>query len=476
MSSFNAELADWDAVETAARIRRGDVSAREVVEAAILRAEQAKDLGAIVETTFEQALARLPGIDAKSPFSGVPTFIKDLANEKGVGIGWGSRALDRAVARRSDPIVTRFEEAGFVSLGRSALPEFACSPTTEPLGAPCRNPWDRGRTCGGSSGGAAALVAARVVPLAHATDAGGSIRIPAACCGLIGFKASRFRLDVLGSNLLPVNVASDGVLTRTVRDTSAFFEAIEARHTSHKLPAIGGIGDQPEKPLRIGVFVDAPTGSPVNPEVQAAVRRVARRCESLGHTVEEIACPFERTVIDDFMHYLAFLSWAQVVGARWMIHPSFDRTKVEPWTKGLIAHVEANVVTVMNAVVRLRRMPSTLRAVMSRGGYDVLLSPAVAEPAPKLGWLAPDVPFDVLFERVRRFIPFTPINNATGAPALVLPAALSNGGLPIGVQLAAGHGEDRLVLALGQQLEATGLLAARSARPVLDLPPISHRP
>lgn len=161
MGALNVELADWDAVETAERIRKGDVSAREVVEAAIARAEQAEHLGAIVEGTYERALLGLAEIGPDAPFAGVPTFIKDLAHVEGVGIAWGSRALDRALSRRSDPIVTRFEQAGFVLLGKSALPELACSPTTEPAGGPpCRNPWDLDRTCGGSSGGAGALVAA----------------------------------------------------------------------------------------------------------------------------------------------------------------------------------------------------------------------------------------------------------------------------------------------------------------------------
>lgn len=458
---MNSELAAWDAVETSARIRKGDVSAREVVEGAIARAERAHELGAIVEATYEQALCALSSVAPDAPFSGVPMFIKDTARAKGVGIAWGSRALTRAESSRSDPIVARFEEVGLVSLGKSVMPEFACSPTTEPFGGPpCRNPWDPGRTCGGSSGGAGALVAARVVPLAHGTDAGGSIRIPAACCGVVGFKPSRFRSDIVGSKLLPVNVASDGVLTRTVRDTIALFEAIEARERPRNVAAIGRVGEKPARQLRIAVFVDAPAGLPVDAEVQAAARSVALRCEAFGHAVEEIACPFPSSVIDDFMHYLAFLSWGQVASARWMLHHSFDRAKVEPWTQGLSSYFMRNVVYAGNAIVRLRQMPSVMRAVLARG-YDVLLSPVLAEPAPKLGWMAPDAPFDVVFERVRRFIPFTPIHNATGCPALSLPAAISKAGLPIGVQLAAGHGDDRVILELARQLEDPGLLRLR---------------
>src|SRR5688572_18318727 len=204
----------WDAVETMERVRVGEVTVAEVVEAAIARAEAAGALNAIVTDTFERARA--------------------------------------------------------IVLGKSATPEFGMTATTEPLyrGA-TRNPWDTSRSPGGSSGGAGALVAAGVVPLAHATDGGGSIRIPAACCGLVGLKRTRGALDMEGSNLLPVNVAVHGCVTRTVRDTIAFHRAMSG---------LGDVAPTPGRALRMGLYVDAPTATPVDPEVQSAVRAAGRAC------------------------------------------------------------------------------------------------------------------------------------------------------------------------------------------------------
>src|SRR5215208_3677161 len=224
-SSERAALASWDAVETATRVRNKDVTAAEVVDAAIARAEEAAHLGAIVTESYERARARARVPNVAGTLVGVPIFIKDLTHVHGVKTTWGSRGAGEYVSRRTDVVVRHLEGSGAVTLGKSATPEFGLTATTEPLGrAPCRNPWESTRSAGGSSGGSACLVAAGVVPLAHASDGGGSIRIPAACCGLVGLKPSRFRIDMEGSHLLPVNIATYGVLTRTVRDTVAFYE------------------------------------------------------------------------------------------------------------------------------------------------------------------------------------------------------------------------------------------------------------
>src|SRR5580704_9239076 len=191
-SSELSALAAWDAVETRDRIRKKDVSAEEVLEAAIARAEEARPLGAVFEPTYERARAGAANRDPVAPLSGVPTFVKDLTQIRGVPTTWGSQAVGRYVSRGSDRIATWIEETGVVTLGKSACPELGLMPATEPLGRPpCRNPWDPSRSSGGSSGGAATLVASGVVPIAHGNDGGGSIRIPAACCGLVGLKPSR---------------------------------------------------------------------------------------------------------------------------------------------------------------------------------------------------------------------------------------------------------------------------------------------
>ena len=201
----------------------------------------------------------------------------------------------------------------------------------------------------------------------------------------------------------------------------------------------------------MGVFVDAPTGTHVNPEVQEAVRAAGRLCQTLGHEVEEIACPFEGAVIDDFLRYWGFVAWLQVWTARLAMHWGFDRSKVEPWTRGLVAFFWREKLVAWRAIRRLRRFPYVFADVMTR--YDVLVSPVLAEPAPPLGYLATDLPFETKCARVRSYVAFTQLCNASGAPAISLPLARSATGLPIGVQLAAAHGRDGTLLELARSIE-----------------------
>jgi amidase len=440
-------MQSWDAVETAERIRTKEVSPTEVIEAAIARAERAGELGAIVTPTFTRARERAPR--ASGPLAGVPFFVKDLAHDAGVPIAWGTRAVEGAVSRKSDPVVSVFEAMGLVSLGKSATPEFGLTPTTEPLAyGPCRNPWDRTRSPGGSSGGSAALVAAGVVPIAHASDGGGSIRIPASSTGLVGLKPTRGRLDMEGSQLLPVNIAVDGVVTRTVRDTIAFWQAVDAIRRPAR-----PVGDVPETPgrLRIGFYVDSPLGRRVDPEVRAAVERTAALCASLGHDVEPIFCPVPRYAVEDFVEYWCFVAWAQDRLGPVLVDRRFDRRRLEPWTLGLSARAAAQPREVLAAIRRLHRFA---RAHPQRATeHDVLLCPVVANPPPPLGHLAPDGPFEEVVERVLAHCPFTGVFNATGAPALSLPLARTERGLPIGVQLVGGRHEEALLLSLARQLE-----------------------
>ena len=461
-----ATMSAWDAVETRDRLQKKDVSVQEVLEAAITRAEEAQHLGAVFERTYDRArefAARQP-VDA--PLAGVPTFIKDMIHVRGVRTTWGSRATGRYVSRRTDAIAARMEESGLVMLGKSACPELALSVTTEPLGwPPCRNPHDPSRSSGGSSGGAAALVAAGVVPIAQGTDAGGSIRIPAACCGLVGLKPSRFRLDGAGSNLLAVNVICEGILTRTVRDTIAFYAALESRRPPRRVPPIGVRSDQASRPLRIGLFVDSPAGSVVDTEVQQTVREAARLCAGLGHAVEEIPCPFSGPIIDDFMRYMALIAWFGVRLGRLTVHFGFDGSKLDPWTTGFVEFFAKAKLAGLAATMRLRPFARTFQDVMAR--FDVLMSPTTPEAAPPLGHLAPDIPFTTLFERMCAFAAFTAPYNVAGAPALSLPMGRSSSGLPLGVQFAAAHGRDAVLLELATTLEAAHpweAMAPRQAR------------
>ena len=452
-----SELATWDAVETSTRIRNRDISATEVLEAAIARCHAAEYLGAITTTAFDRARAQLhkQSKDAATQntrcFAGVPTLVKDLANVGGVAMGWGSRAGKDYVSRKYDPFVQRFENTGAVILGKTATSELGLLPTVECIGqVPCRNPWDLSRSTGGSSGGAAALVAAGVVPFAHGSDGGGSVRIPAAACGLVGLKPTRARLDMEGSNLLPINIATHGILTRTVRDTVAFYQALEtpsqARQASLKNVTAGVI-----QGLRCAVFVTSPLGYPIDSEHAAAAIAAGELCQQLGAKVEQIPCPVDSQVSDDFMNYWGLVAWAQLRTARLTLHRRFDATLCEPWSQQIAATFARKPGAAIAATRRLRRFRRRYAELMQN--YDVLICPTLAQPVAKLGELAPTQPFTQIFEGLRRFTPFTPFQNISGAPALSLPWSQSSTAMPIGVQFAAAENRDGLLLGLGLAIE-----------------------
>jgi amidase len=245
-----------------------------------------------------------------------------------------------------------------------------------------------------------------------------------------------------GSDLLPVNIAAHGVLTRSVRDTLAFHRA---------LTRFEDLAPAPKRPLRIGVFVEAPSGTSVDPEVRAAVAGAARACAALGHQVTEISCPFEGWAIDDFISLWGYLAWIQVRTARWVLHRGFDGTKIEPLTHGLIRWFTRNPLAHATAIFRLRRFAQTYAQVMEH--HDVLVSPTAAQPPPQLGYLGTDLRFETAFERLRAYCQFTPIQNAAGAPAISLPLGRTASGLPIGVQFAAARDRDRTILQLAQAME-----------------------
>lgn len=450
------ELERWDGVETAARIARGEVSAQEVVRAAIERAAAWSHLNAIVTPTFEAAL-RDADAAAPGPFRGVPSFIKDLDDVAGVPTGMGSRAFRGYVPRATAPAVAEFLRAGFVSLGKSTTPELGLTCTTEPEGGePTRNPIDLERSAGGSSGGAAALVAAGVVPIAYASDGGGSIRIPAACCGLVGLKPTRHRLtDLARTAKMPIKLATYGVVSRTVRDTAAYYAAIEAVAPARGLPRVGRVEGPGTRRLRIGLDAGSPVGAPVDPAVRAAVERAGRLLERQGHHVA-LVTPFDerraRQLARDFFNYWGLLAAGGIHLARSFRRRAFRPDQLEPWTRGLAAHFKRHALPTMVGLWRLHRFSRLYDAVFGR--VDVLVTPTVAAPAPRLGHLSPAQPFATKSERVHAFASFTPIANVVGAPAISLPLGATGGGVPVGVQLSARRGDERTLLELAFALEA----------------------
>lgn len=442
-----------DATGLAARVARGEVSASELVEAAIARLELAQpQLHAMAEPAFDLARAHA-GQPTSQPFAGVPSIIKDNLDLTGLPTRHGSRAVPDQRATSDSPFCQQFKAIGLIPLGKSKLPEFGLTATTEYAeGEPARNPWHLNHSTGGSSGGSAALVAAGVVPIAHANDGGGSIRIPASCCGLVGLKPSRGRLvDNPMAKSLPVNIVADGIVSRSVRDTAGFFAAMEAQHRNTKLPAIGHVQGPGKERLRIGVVTDLPDGGSAHDECVAAVQQAARLCESLGHNVEAMTSPLTPQRADDFLLYWAMLAAGVAWAGGVTVARGLESDKLEPLTWQLADHFRRNMHRMPGALWRLKRGPQ-LHAKLTRG-YDVMLTPTLGHPPPELGWLKPDIAFEDAWARLRSYAAFTPSDNVCGTPAITLPLGASRQGLPIGVHFSAGLGQERRLLELAYALE-----------------------
>ncbi len=442
-----------DAVEIARRIKAGEIEAREAVEAAIRRAQRVNpSLNAIATPLFDSAREEVERPHA-GVFAGVPSFIKDNDAVAGSPLLAGSRGLPRRPVEKTSPFAMQFLSLGLINLGKTTMPEFGLTGTTEALAyGPTHNPWKLGFSPGGSSGGSAALVAAGVVPIAHANDGGGSIRIPASCCGLVGLKPSRGRVvETERSDLLPVKILHQGMLSRSVRDTAVFFHAAERYYRNPTLPEIGLV-TRPGRRLRIGFFTQFGEDAFAHPECVEAVADAAQLCESLGHSIEEVPPPFDEAFLEDFFLLWAMLAFAVTRFGTRIIHPDFDKTKVEQFTEGLACYFKENARSAPMAVWRLRKFAH--RYARGFDDYDVLMNPTVGMPPPEHGYIGPDVPFEIALERSRSFVPFTPTQNVSGGPAISLPLARSKEGLPIGVQFASPVGDERTLLELALEIEA----------------------
>jgi len=445
-------MGDLDAVGLLAAIARGDVSAGEVVAAAADRARRADARLNAVAAWVDDPLPLDPS--GEGPLAGLPTFVKDNEGVVGLPMRHGSRATSPAPVSASSAFVTRLLDLGFTPLGTSAMPEFGLTASTEPLlTGPTLNPWDTSRSTGGSSGGAAALVAAGVVPIAHANDGGGSIRIPASCCGLVGLKPSRGRLLAPeGHERLPVAITAQGVLTRTVRDTALFYREMERRHPSPGgLRPIGPVDGPGRRPLRIAYVDEGMSGMPVAADVRATVGAAARLCAELGHHVEEIGYPFGEQFGRDFLRYWAALAFTVQYGGRAVHGAGFDACQLEPFTLGLSGYFRSIAVRMPATILRLRRFADDYESFMA--DYDVLLTPVLAHAAPPIGYLAPDLEFATHMARLLRYASFTMIQNVSGAPAMSLPLGMSADGLPIGVQVAGRLGTEGMLIGLAFELE-----------------------
>ncbi|MHC1561579.1 amidase [Actinomycetospora sp. C-140] len=462
-----SDLHELTALETAAAVRRGDVSVVDVVDAALSRAERlGPGLGAFAVLTPERALdaARAldrTGVDGAGPLAGVPTAIKDLAATAGVPTRRGSVVYDGYVPDRDDDVVGLLRAAGTISIGKTAVPEFGLPCYTEPAGAPpAVTPWDRTRSAGGSSGGAAAAVAAGVLPVAHGTDGGGSIRIPASSCGLVGLKTTRGRVPAGPAGGDPAGLSVHGPLARTVADAAALLDAMSAPSAGEPFvpaaPPAGGYlaasGRAPGR-RRIALAVDPPIdATEIDPACHQAAEETGALLADLGHDVEPVALRLPDAGVDAFLTLWKVLSLADPVDAA-------DEPRLQPLTRYLRAR--GREYDGMAAMAALHTVQVVTRAMVAeRAGYDAVLTPTVALPPRPVGWFtAGGDPADD-FARQIAFTPWTAIANLTGEPAISLPLCWADG-LPIGVSLRGRRGEEALLLALGAQLEAARPWAGR---------------
>ncbi|MBF6170654.1 amidase [Nocardia blacklockiae] len=445
-------LGNHDAVGLAAELRAGRLDRREVLDAAVERVRRADaHLHAVQAECFDRA-RRTPVADG--PFAGVPAFVKDNTDAAGLPTCHGSAAFRPQPARRSSGPARQFLGQGFALLGKSTLPEFGLTASTEYVDRPAtRNPWNLAHSAGASSGGSAALVASGAVPIAHANDGGGSIRIPAAVNGLVGLKPTRARLlDQPGARQLPVNLVTEGVLTRTVRDTAHYLAAAERFRPAPHLPPIGLVEGPSERRLRIGVIRHDILGRGVHPETEAVLDSALRTLAAAGHEITETRLAVDPDFVEDFKTYWALFA-VLLSASSTLLHPTtFRPWKLDPFTRGLAGKVLRDPAAVPAAIRRLRGGTALYDAHFAE--FDALLTPVLSHPAPRIGEHSPAQPFEELFAKLIDYVGFTPFNNVGGGPAIAVPHGLTGANLPGSVQLCAPRGHERDLLDLAYQLEA----------------------
>ena len=472
-----SEFTWLDATAQADLVRTKDVKPLELVEAAIDRIERLNpQLNAVVYKLYDQARARANSVLPDGPFKGVPFLLKNILGLcAGAPNDQSSKFVQGFVAPFDSTLVARYKKAGVVICGVTNAPEFGLMPTTEPtLFGPAHNPWNLAHTTGGSSGGSAAAVAAGLVPFAHANDGGGSIRIPASCCGLVGLKPTRAR-NPMGPTVGDVfsGLVAEHILSRSVRDSAAMLDATAG-------PDLGDpyVAPPPARPyaeevgapvgkLRIAFSTTTPTGVPLHPDCKTAVEDAAQLCESLGHEVVESAPTLEAEKITPMFMALwgGGLAWT-IDSYSHLLGKAPTADQFEPGTWGLYQHGKhVTASQYLLAVQWLQGMSRQIAQWMS--GFDVWLTPTLGMPPLPLGAMdsSPEDP-NAGMRVAAAFVPYTPLTNVTGQPSLSLPLYWNDDGLPIGTLFTGQFGDEATLFRLAAQLEA--------ARPWGDKrPPIS---
>ncbi|MFC7495834.1 MULTISPECIES: amidase [unclassified Nocardioides] len=461
-----AELHDLTALEQGDLVRRREVSPTELTEHYLERADRLDSVGAFVTLTPDLArdrASRLEAGDGTGPLYGVPTAIKDLNLTAGVRTTFGSAAYADHVPEVSDGVTLSIEAAGLVSLGKTNTPEFGSPCYTEPdVAPPAVTPWDRTRTAGGSSGGAAAAVAAGLVPLAQGSDGGGSIRIPASCCGLVGLKPTRGRISGHPMYGDPVGLATAGPIARTVADAAAMLDVLGGRRVGDPAWApppsesfLSACGRDPGR-LRVARFITPViTDTPVDKECVRAWEDASRLLESLGHEVEDVDVPLPAEAVPVFETCWAVLTALSVA-------PPDREHLLRPLTRWLSERGRAVSGPEFGLAIGAMRRHAAA-ALTALAPYDAVLTPTLATPPLPVGAMRDDEHPERDFEAQKAFTPWTSAWNVTGMPAVSLPLHWTPDGLPVGVMIAARPAEEELLISLAAQVEQAAPWAERKA-------------
>ena len=454
--SFDDDVAFASALEQAELVRSRAVSPVELVSGYLERIEQVDpDLNAFVTVCGEEALQEARRAEETAgdlpPFHGVPFPVKDLTETAGVRTTFSSRAYADYVPERDMALVRRLREAGFILLGKTNTPEFGLAPVTEPeLNGPTRNPWKLERTPGGSSGGAAAAVAAGLAPAAHGSDGGGSIRIPASCCGLFGIKPARGRISNAPYADGSMALGTSGPITRTVGDAAALLDVLAGYEPgdAHWAPPparpFAAEAYEDPAPLRIALVTKPPPDVPVDVACVRAVDDAGKLLEELGHTVEQTA-PARQ--LDEF-NPLFMLVW-QVSPT---LYPLATPELVEPLTRAFMARAQdTSSVDYARTVARLQMLARSIVTIWLE--YDLVLTPTLALPPMPIGWIYEGDDPRVHLDRMVEFTPFTPLVNVTGQPAVSIPSSQTDDGLPVGVQMIGRPADEATLLRVSAQVE-----------------------
>ncbi len=459
-----AQLKFLDATALAGLVKNKKVKAKELVETTIEHIEKLNpQLNAVVTPMYDEAIKAAKGKIPAGPFAGVPFLLKDLvASYRGVRMTFGTKNMKNYIPDHDSELVRRYRKAGFIIVGKTNTPELGLTPVTESkLLGPCRNPWDLNRTPGGSSGGSAAAVAAGIVPAAHGNDGGGSIRIPASCCGLFGLKPTRAR-----NSLAPdVGDAMSGlvcehVLTRSVRDSAAILDA-----TRGYVPGDPYMAPEPVRPyaeeikkkpgrLRIAYFAQTLDGEEIHADCAKALEDAARLCRKLGHKLTQKSPIVDRKILGRAFNVIwaancaATIDWIAEISGRKPNHEDYEPLTWALYEQGK-KFTSGDYLTAVEKIQGISR--DVARFFLD---FDIFMTPTLGEPPLTIGELdaTPDDPLKG-WRRSAKFVPFTPLCNATGQPAMSVPLCWNEQNLPIGIQFVGRYGDEATLFRLAAQLE-----------------------